>query len=45
LRIIAGPHEGRAGVAEKLLLRHLQAYLINVDDEKIQAADDQVGAA
>jgi transcriptional regulator with XRE-family HTH domain len=45
LRIVAGPHAGRAGVVEKLLLRHLHAYLIDADGEKVQAADNQVEVA
>jgi hypothetical protein len=32
-------------VVEKLLLRHLHAYLIDADGEEVQAADDQVEVA
>ncbi|NLS20320.1 helix-turn-helix domain-containing protein [Rhizobium sp. P40RR-XXII] len=42
LRIVAGPHEGRSGKVEKILLRHFHAYVINVGQEEVQAADNQV---
>ncbi len=45
LRIVAGPHEGKAGVVEKILPRHFHAYLIGTEGESVQAADDQVEAA
>jgi transcriptional regulator with XRE-family HTH domain len=45
LRIVSGPHVGKAGKVEKILTRHLHAYVIAIEGEApVQAADDQVTA-
>jgi hypothetical protein len=41
-----GPHAGKRGIVERLLLRHLHAYLIRPDDgTPFQASDAQVAPA
>ncbi|WP_322003756.1 SIR2 family protein [Paraburkholderia tropica] len=44
LRVTVGPHAGVSGLVERLLLRHLHAYLITPENggEQIQASDAQV---
>ncbi|MFZ1907296.1 MAG: KOW motif-containing protein [Steroidobacteraceae bacterium] len=43
VRVTAGPHLGDSGVIEKLMLRHLHAYVIKpVEGELFQASDAQV---
>jgi hypothetical protein len=43
LRVSAGPHAGKSGIVERLLLNHLHAYVIQPQEgEAFQAADDQV---
>ncbi len=44
LRIISGPHEGESGKVVKILTRHLHAYVVDVGNEEVQAADQQVEA-
>lgn len=43
LRVHTGPHAGKGGVVERLLLRHLHAYLLRpASGEPFQASDQQV---
>jgi hypothetical protein len=43
LVVHAGPHAGKAGVVEKLLLNHVHAYLVKPSEgEPFQASDEQV---
>lgn len=43
LRIVAGPHAGKSGKVERILTRHLHAYVIGLEGhEPVQAADNQV---
>jgi transcriptional regulator with XRE-family HTH domain len=43
LRIVAGPHSGKSGIVQRILTRHLHAYVIGAEgEEPVQAADDQV---
>lgn len=44
LRIVSGPHEGKSGTVVKILTRHLHAYVLDVGNEEVQAADQQVEA-
>jgi hypothetical protein len=48
LRIVGGPHAGRSGVVERLLLNHLHAYVLQPTSdpgEPFQAADSEVERA
>ena len=43
LKIVKGPHTGTSGIVDKLLLRHLPAYVIRpLHGEEVQASDEQV---
>lgn len=43
LKAHSGPHAGKSGIVERLLLRHLHAYLIRPSaGEQFQASDQQV---
>lgn len=44
LRVVSGPHAGLSGTVERLLLRHVHAYLIKPldDGDTFQASDEQV---
>ena len=43
LKVISGTHAGKSGVVERLLLRHVHAYLIKpTEGEPFQASDPQV---
>lgn len=43
LKVNAGPYAGKSGVVERLLLRHLHAYVIkSPEEERFQASDQQV---
>ncbi|MFC5741588.1 SIR2 family protein [Dyella tabacisoli] len=44
LKVVSGPNEGLSGAVERLLLRHVHAYLIKpIDDgDAFQASDEQV---
>ncbi|HWX14648.1 MAG TPA: KOW motif-containing protein [Methylocella sp.] len=45
VKVLAGPHAGKSGIVERLLLNHLHAYVIQPHEgEAFQAADDQVQA-
>ena len=46
LRVVAGPHAGKIGTVEKLMLRHVHAYLLTAaDGDQFQASDEQVELA
>jgi hypothetical protein len=46
LSVISGPEAGKTGIVERLLLNHLQAYLIKpAEGELFQASDVQVELA
>ena len=44
LRIIRGPHKGKSGKVEKLMLGHYHAYVIDAGVEQVQVSEDDVEA-
>ena len=42
LRIVRGPHKGKTGKVEKLMLRHYHAYVIDTSGDVVQASEDEV---